>query len=258
MTFNLRYASHASAHSWEVRRPVNKALLKRECPDVVGTQEGLYEQIKDIAADQPAYAWIGLGREGGNHGEHMAVFYRRDRLEPLEYDHFWLSATPDLGGSRSWGHTCPRMVTWVRFLDRASGGQFFFWNTHFDHESQRAREKATALVLQRVLALITPHPVILVGDFNATARDNTCYDLLTAPGAFTDSWFSATQRDGEDFATFHGYQPPVPGGAHIDWILTRGAVTTLQTHVVNFEQNGQYPSDHFPVVATLQLAPPSN
>ncbi len=253
MTFNLRYDSRSSPHSWEDRRPVNKALLASESPDVIGTQEGLYNQIKDIAADQPDYDWIGLGREGGSRGEHMAVFYRRSRFEPLEYDHFWLSDTPNVIGSRTWGHTCHRMVTWVRFRDCTNGLEFSFWNTHFDHESQPAREKAAELVLQRVKALDAPYPVILVGDFNA-ARRNKSYDILTAPGAFTDSWFAAEHRSGEDFSTFHGYRPPVAGGAHIDWILTRGAVTTRETHLVTFQQNGQYPSDHFPIVATLEFA----
>ena len=60
----------------------------------MGTQEGLYHQIRQIDEDLSEMTWIGLGRQGGSHGEFMAVFYRPDRLEPLEFDHFWLSDTP--------------------------------------------------------------------------------------------------------------------------------------------------------------------
>lgn len=256
MTFNLRYLNvhDPSPHTWEERRPVVKACIESESPDLIGTQEGVYEQIKAIDADQPDYNWIGLGRSGGSRGEYTAVFYRPDRLEPLEYDYFWLSDTPNVIGSVTWGHKCQRMVTWVRFRDLSNNQQFYFWNTHFDHDSQSAREKAAELVLQRVQALKTPLPVVLVGDFNAAARRNMSYDILTAPEAFTDTWFSATQRPEEDFATYHGYKSPTPDGAHIDWILTRGPITAQETHIVTFQQNNQYPSDHFPVAATLQLA----
>jgi hypothetical protein len=108
MTFNLRYASASPPNAWSARRPAAKALWDRVRPDVVGTQEGVYLQIKDIAADQPDFAWIGLGREGGSRGEFMAIFYRRDRLTPLEFDHFWLSDTPDVIGSTTWGDTPPQ------------------------------------------------------------------------------------------------------------------------------------------------------
>jgi endonuclease/exonuclease/phosphatase family metal-dependent hydrolase len=108
-------------------------------------------------------------------------------------------------------------------------------------------------VAQRVNALKTTLPVLLVGDFNAVARANKAYDILTGEGGFTDTRFSAARRVGEDFATFHGYKPPTPNGPHIDWILSRGAVTTHETEVVAFQQGGQYPSDHFPVAATVTL-----
>jgi hypothetical protein len=51
----------------------------------------------------PDYEWIGLGRDGGNHGEFMAVFYRVTRFEPLEFDHFWLSDAPNVVASSTWG-----------------------------------------------------------------------------------------------------------------------------------------------------------
>jgi hypothetical protein len=110
ISFNLRFASTNSPNAWVDRRPVVKALLRKTSPDLVGTQEGLYQQIKDIAADLPAYQWIGIGRDGGSRGEFMGVFYREDRFEPLEFDHFWLSDTPSVIGSTTWGHKNHRMV----------------------------------------------------------------------------------------------------------------------------------------------------
>lgn len=254
MTFNLRYAGPNSPNSWAARRPVMKAYWQQENADIIGTQEGLYEQLKDIGADNPAYSIIGTGRDGGSRGEWAAIFYRTSRFEPLEFDHFWLSDTPDKIGSTTWGHANRRMVTWVKFRDRQTHREFHFWNTHFDHEVQLAREKSAALIMERIQNVPLATPVLLVGDFNAAARQNTTYDLLTTgENAFSDTWFAAKKRIGPDVGTFHAYREPVPNGAHIDWILSRGPVTTHSTQVTTFAQNGQYPSDHFPVVATVSI-----
>lgn len=255
MTFNLRYASPAPPNAWPVRRPVVRELLQQEAPDLVATQEGLYAQLTDIEADLPGYAWIGLGRDGGSRGEFMAVFYRLDRLMPLEYDHFWLSDTPDRIGSHSWGNKYNRMVTWVRFRDRRSGCEFYAVNTHFDHQVQAAREKSAALLLARVKDFRADLPVLLLGDFNAAAGDNPAYDRLTATGAFADTW-KAVHENEPEFGTFHDFKGPdgAKESRRIDWILSRGAVGVQSVRIVTFERDGQYPSDHFPLVAQVTPA----
>ncbi len=256
MTFNLRHASDIPPNTWASRRPVVSELLRQVAPDLIGTQEGFYAQLQDIARDRPEFSWIGLGREGGSRDEFAAVFYRTARLQPLAFDHFWLSDTPELIGSKSWGNRCVRMATWVKFRDLQSGREFEFWNTHLDHESQHARERAAALIVQRVeerqVQEKSTIPIVLAGDFNAESRANPVYDLFINAG-WSDTWFGATQRVEPNFASFHGYEAPVPDGPHIDWILTKGNVSADETRVVNFEVNDQYPSDHFPITATLRI-----
>jgi endonuclease/exonuclease/phosphatase family metal-dependent hydrolase len=252
MTYNLRFASTQMPHAWHVRRPLMRELIKRQSPDVIGTQEGVYQQIQDLAADLPGYDWIGLGRDGGSRGEFMAVFYCTERLDPLEFDHFWLSDTPEAIGSITWGNTNRRMVTWVRFRDRQTDQEFYFFNTHFDHRLQDAREKSAELLLGRVNGLKTTLPILLVGDFNAAAGMNRVYEVLVGPHAFTDTW-TAAETHGELIGTFHGYLGPIANGYRIDWILSRGTVQALDTEIITFAQDGQYASDHFPVVARVRL-----
>jgi len=253
MTFNLRFA-HAAPNSWEQRRPVVKALLQRYAPDIVGTQEGLIAQLRDLETDLPSYAWIGEGRDGGKRGEYMAIIYRRDRLDELEHGHFWLSDTPEIAGSRTWGNTNPRMVTWVKFRDTRAQCAFYVINTHFDHEVQIAREKGAALLLERVNTFDRALPVILLGDFNVAAGANPVYETLTGEAAFADVW-RALRKSEPAFGTFHDFkgEEGARGKSRIDWILTRGGVAARSSEIITFAQGSQYPSDHFPVIARVEL-----
>ncbi len=247
MTFNLRFASVKPPNAWGQRREAMKECIQSVDPDLFGTQEGLYGQLKDMETDLRDYAWIGLGRDGGSKGEFMAIFYRKGRFEPLEYDHFWLSDTPSVVASTTWGNTNRRMVTWVKFLDHQTNKQFYFWNTHLDHAIQTAREKGADLIRKRVEALGTATPIILVGDFNATAKANRAYDILTEGGFFTDPWTS------EEVGTFHNFSGTAGKLGRIDWIFTRGEVKADQPEVIRFNKAGQYPSDHYAVAARVRM-----
>jgi endonuclease/exonuclease/phosphatase family metal-dependent hydrolase len=253
MTYNLRYASQTPPNAWSSRRPVMKNLIANVAPDVIGTQEGLYAQLKDIASDLPAYEWIGLGRDGGSRGEFMAVFYKRARFEPVAFDHFWLSDTPEVVGSATWGHSNRRMVTWVRLRERASGREFMFWNTHLDHEVEAARQKAAALIRDRLAAADRAIPLILVGDFNCAAGNSRAFEILTGEAGLSDAWTMATSRLNEGLNTFNGFQLARKEGVRIDWVLLRGKAGASRAEIVTYSENGQNPSDHFPVVVDLKL-----
>jgi endonuclease/exonuclease/phosphatase family metal-dependent hydrolase len=254
MSFNLRYASSQPPNSWSERRPVMSACIRHLAPDILGTQEGLYEQLKDLASDLAEYSWIGLGREGGSRGEFMAVFYRRDRFEPLAFDHFWLSDTPEVIGSSTWGNSNRRMVTWVRFKERTSGREFIFLNTHFDHQIEIARQKSASLVVERVRKMQAGLPIVLTGDFNSPAGTGKAYEVLTGEGGFADTWKLAGRRVNEKLSTFHGYKQPVESGIRIDWILALGNVGVEKAEIITFSEHGQFPSDHFPIAAWLKFA----
>jgi len=253
MTFNLRFASTTEPNSWAVRRPVMRELLRREAPDVIGTQEGLYRQLLDIHFDLgPHWDWIGTGREGGSHDEAVAIFYDTRRLAPIEHDTFWLSDTPRVIGSNTWGARLPRVVTWIRFSDLHNRGrEFYVLNTHLDHVSQYARVRSASLIGDTIRKLDRSLPSVVTGDFNAAAHKNEAYDTLLGAG-LVDTWDTAAER-GRLFATFHGYQPLTPDGDRIDWILTTPGVTTHRASVNTFERDGQFPSDHLPVQASLTL-----
>ncbi|MEV6948225.1 endonuclease/exonuclease/phosphatase family protein [Streptomyces sp. NPDC051172] len=253
MTFNLRFASTKEPNSWSDRRPVMHELLRRAHPHAIGTQEGLYQQLRDIDSDLgPSYDWIGTGREGGSRDESTAIFYDNRRLDPVEHYTFWLSDTPETIRSNTWGAAFPRIVTWVRFRDLADAGrQFYVLNTHFDHASQYARERSATLLTQRIAQLDRSLPAVVTGDFNAAAHWNPVYDTLVGSGLL-DTWDAAAHRSAA-YGTFHGYKGLRPNGDRIDWILTTPWVTTHRASVDTFSAGGRFPSDHLPVQASLSL-----
>jgi endonuclease/exonuclease/phosphatase family metal-dependent hydrolase len=254
VTYNLRFASATPPNAWPDRRPLMRDLIQKISPDVMGTQEGLAHQLKDIAEDMPGYSWVGVGRDDGqDRGEFMAVFYRKARLQPLTTNYYWLSDTPEVPGSSTWGNQNRRMVTTLKFRDLQTRQEFYLLDTHFDHQIQMAREKSADLVRQRVTALNTTLPVLLIGDFNATAGQNKAYHSLVDDGFFVDTWKIARERHGEGLASFNGFKGIQTNSVRIDWILGRGKMTVDSETIDTFSRDGKFPSDHFPVIARLRF-----
>ncbi|CAG7623216.1 hypothetical protein PAESOLCIP111_02496 [Paenibacillus solanacearum] len=254
MTFNLRVMNNNDEQSWAKRLPLVKELLEKQKPDILGTQEGQLVQVQDLERALRGYGRIGVGREGGQKGEHVAVFYNKERFDALESGNYWLSDTPEQIGSKSWGNTLPRMVTWVKLSEKASKQSFYFVNTHLDHISAEARSKGAQLIAEKAKAFDAKLPVILTGDFNSKLI-HPPYRYLIETAGFTDALKSAPVISGEKLGTFNGFQSPEGGGPgnRIDWILYRGNVTPVQAGIDDYRRNGLYASDHYPVVAEMIL-----
>lgn len=248
MSFNVRVPVEADGpNRWEARRDIMVRTIREEHPDVLGTQELHQEQGDYIVAKLPEYTWFGIDRRGGHSDEHMGVFYRKDKLVLKDSGNFWLSDTPDQPGSISWGHPYPRMVTWALFQDKASGRRFYYYNTHLPYQEQDepARVKGAKEILGRLAKLPANLPFILTGDLNTDASSPT-YALLTKQ--LTDTRAVAPTVAGPE-KTFHNFtgQPT----QRIDFIMERGFKPT-HFATLTTQQDGRYPSDHFPVEADLQ------
>ena len=249
MSFNIRLPAESDGVDyWETRKPLAVRMLREQQPDVIGLQELVKAQADYLARELPQYAWFGRGREADGGGEHMGVFYRKDRLTVIESGDFWLSDTPDVAGSITWGHPHPRMVTWALFEQRSDGRRFYLFNTHLPYrdEDEAARLKGAQAIARHLATLPDDVPVVLTGDFNTTP-DSDAHAVLA--GTLQDAWTTAPRVEGID-ATFHGFTGKAD--RRIDWIFVRGAQLESITSVTT-RWNNRYPSDHFPLVATLRL-----
>ena len=250
MTFNVRFPSPDDGDNvWDNRKDILVDTIRKYQPDVLGTQELFYLQGSYIADKLPEYEWFGISREGNHENEHMGVFYKRDELFVVESGNFWLSEDPDKAGSMSWGVSLPRMVTWARFRD-LEGEEFYLYNTHFPHRRQDAAARLNgARVIVEDLRRRVPAfaNLIVMGDFNSAA-DSDVHDLLTAE--LTDAWEACRERSGPETTSsrWSGNRE----GRRIDWILSRGDWRPRSVETVDYNLDGRYPSDHYPVIAVLE------
>ncbi len=262
MTYNLKYASPGFVPSWEVRREMQVALIRKYAPDIIGTQEGLKEQIDYLADQLPEYVVIGEGRKGGDDDEHMAIFFKREKFRLRETQSFQLSETPEIIGSGP--EVNPRMVTWARMalINRAKEGEksaypqdyrghwdnnleFYIFNTHYFNgpNAGLSRLNASKLILKRINALSRfgewspERPLFLMGDFNCRPG-SAPYKVLVGG------------KDSEDPDLLKN---SFEDAGKIDWILYKGAVKVLKYEVVDFNVNGAYPSDHKPIYVEFEV-----
>jgi endonuclease/exonuclease/phosphatase family metal-dependent hydrolase len=264
MSFNIRYGTaNDGANRWVNRRELVFDVLREHDCDVVGLQEALRFQIDEIREALPAYGEIGVGRDDGKtQGEYSGILYRTDRLKVTDSGTFWLSDTPEVPGSITWGNACTRICTWGRFVQKDSGRAFYHFNVHLDHRSQPSREKSVVLLGRRISDREHDDPVIVTGDFNA-GESNPAVRYLKGhlrmenedpaenPVPLVDT-FRLLHPQATGVGTFNSFEGQ-RSGEKIDYVFTQPGVEVLQAEILRDNKDGQYPSDHFPVVARLAL-----
>jgi len=251
MTFNVRYGSAPDKeNSWPLRREMVLSLVGDSACDVIGLQEALQFQIDELTTAFPCYSSLGVGREADGGGEYSAILYDGSRFDVRQASTFWLSETPERSGSRSWGNELPRICTWARLFDRKNKQTFYVFNTHWDHQSQKSREHSGLLISDRIANLKNQDaPVILLGDFNVGHRNPAWTHLMNA--GLRDS-FRDLSADATGIGTFHAFQGSIQG-EKIDAILVSSHWQVEAAGINRTNAAGRYPSDHFPVTATLLL-----
>lgn len=287
-TYNIRLSGGADAgtpNEWGLRKDDLVALVKKQKLDVFGMQEVCPDQAQYLRAKLPEFGFVGEHRNADRvSGEASPVVYRKDRFDVEKSGTFWLSETPDVPGVKGWGAACPRVCSYAVLRDRRTGRRFCFANTHTDHVSAEAREKGMLLVIERMKDFGRGCPIVFTGDHNCreTAapakavskilanamlvtetppkgpwrtftgwrwreKEHAAVEALKFPPEVRNS--GAAKKIDKDSAE----RPPVNFGARIDYIYVSKGVRVLDYATVGDARPGQklYPSDHFPVVATV-------
>lgn len=257
ITFNIRYDNPGDKiNAWPHRAAMVCEFLKKERPDLFGLQEALWHQYKAIDSALTGYSSVAVGRDDGKmKGETNPVFFNKKRFEKVRDNTFWLSATPQIAGTKGWGASLPRVVTWVELIEKGSGRKLFYFNTHFAHDSDSARVMSAGILLKEVKRIAGNERFIITGDFNMSP-ESKAYSILTESGyanAFLkDSYdLSVSKPEGPTYTT--NSWSDKPGRNRIDYVfVTNGA--KVHNHRTVIKKEGEvFISDHWPVETEISF-----
>lgn len=267
MTFNIRYENgeDKGRRSWGGRVVGIVKMLRTEQPDFLGIQEGLHGQVADLRASLMEYGFVGTGRsDGQREGEYSGIFYQRDRfaVDGEKSGMIWLSDTPEKPGSMTWGNGIPRVATWARLLDRASGQGIWVVNMHLDHRNQPSREKGVRLMMEKLVAMNRDgDPVVWMGDFNAV-EGNPAVSFLAGKRSSIPAvkgfdgmveTYDALNAGVKERGTLHFWMSDPNRQWKVDHIFISKGGEVLRSGVL---RGGEpYLSDHFPVTARIRFPP---
>jgi endonuclease/exonuclease/phosphatase family metal-dependent hydrolase len=256
VTFNIRAAGLDDGEfSWDERLPAALDVLAEAGADLIGLQEATEEQRRDL--DDLGLACVECDTDFSNRN---TILYDESQLVLRDSGLFWLSETPQVPFSVSWGNEeWPRWVTWAHFEPRgASSGsrRFAVYNTHLDHRAPESRMPSLELILKHAAEYAAELPLVLLGDFNARpdrpevrflTEGNGDYphlplnDILAQPGQSANE---ATYRSFVDSSQV----------ARLDYIFASEEFGYREARVMRRESRGSTPpSDHSPVRAVLTL-----
>ncbi|KAG6772249.1 hypothetical protein POTOM_023649 [Populus tomentosa] len=137
-----------------------------------------------------SYGQFGISRKGSQDAsdEHCTIFYDKEKVELLEGGTFWLSESPSVPGSISWGAAAPCIATWaisfpilvlsILHWIEPPGFSFQIVNTNMDEFSPRARRRSALLTWQHIASLPPSLPVVYCGGFNTQKESTTGRFLL--------------------------------------------------------------------------------
>ena len=265
VTFNLKRDGFGSKNRWSARRELAAKLIEHSGAGIIGVQELLPSMRQDVQKLLTDYSIVGTGRYQGKNtynDEHADIIVRNDCAEVREHKTFWLSKRPEKAGSRGTLALFPRVCTMAEIYLKPFDRFVRVFNTHLDHVSAFARVLGVRIILEYMSRYNkkAPMPTILMGDMNAKPgsramrilRENLHFhsnihlnDVYLSPGAprlhNTYHSFKGIVREQE--------QP-------IDYIFVSDEFEVVKTEVCTDNLNGQYPSDHFFVMASLRLKSP--
>lgn len=262
MSFNIRFsAADDGENAWPRRAGLFFKTITDFGPDLIGFQEVLADQHDALSAHLPDYAFSGGARDDGRRkGEWSLIGFRKTAFQAIGHGDFWLSEQPAVAGSKSWDAALPRLCSWVRLRATATGREFIFANTHFDHRGVVARREASGVLLRELARIAAGAPAILTGDLNAT-EDEPPYAILAHSTLLT--WIDAYREVHPvrlpDELSFHAFKGGATG-SRIDYIFHTPPFTAVAAAIDrSASADGHYPSDHYPVTAVLQVksSPPN-
>ncbi|KAJ3216208.1 hypothetical protein HK099_005979 [Clydaea vesicula] len=241
---------------WDNRKKLLVSLINEHNPDIISLQEALPYQIRYLLHNlNRPYNSYGNGRDGNSKGEHSNILVSLE-LQVLDSGTFWLSSTPSIKASKSYGNIHPRIASFV-VINTSDYKKFLYINTHLDHKIPEARTKGAQQIMDFVRR---PEykglPVIFTGDFNNEKIDDEEITIVKNNG-FIDTYYETFNSNP---ATFHGFTG-IPSGDKIDFIFFKSKSKTkkiIESGIIKEHQDKIYPKPNKDPHITLMLLEAEN
>ncbi|MGI6029914.1 MAG: endonuclease/exonuclease/phosphatase family protein [Eubacteriales bacterium] len=250
---------------WDRRKELVARFIQNSDASIVGVQELLPRMRQDVQQMLANYRVIGLGRYQGKkayNDEHSDILVNDERVEVGYHKTFWLSKRPEKAGSRGLLALFPRICTMAEVYVKELDCRVRVFNTHLDCLSGFARVLGVHIILDQMSRRnrIEKLPTILMGDMNATPNSK-CIRILRENRHFHSDIHLQDVYDAlggvENINnTYHFFNGKIrEGSAPIDYIFVSEEFEVVESQICTHHEEGQYPSDHFPIMATLRLRP---
>ena len=253
MSYNIRLDVKSDGENWwEKRKDKVAGLVNYYEADFVGLQEVVHNQLLYLKDSLTGYNFIGVGRDDGKEaGEYSCIFYKKDKYSVVEQSTFWLSPTPDIP-SKGWDAALNRVCTYGLFKNNKTKKLVWVFNTHFDHMGNLARLESAKLIIKKIHELNTKnYPVIVSGDFNSKPEDGPSqYMMANMQNSRSISKLVYGAPD-----TWNGFKFNEKPNGCIDYIFVSkdDRISVLKFATITDSYDMKYPSDHFPVLATINI-----
>jgi|GEM_PF-166567 len=253
MTYNVPrnndYILPEGVNTLDMRYAALTDYVNKVRPDVLGMQEPIKSDLWMFLPRMYGYAMIGVGRNDGiEEGQYTLILYRTDKYRIEKDGYYFLSKTPEVGGSKDWASACPRLATWAIFRDKVTQAHFLYTNTHLDHISDSARMNQMRIIKEHMRDIIAENgnmPMMITGDFNVYSNTSGAYiNATTLHIPMNDAWLIAKKREGLTYS-FPSFEHTTK--RKIDYIILSKDITVEKARIDNSVQpNGTIISDHNP------------
>lgn len=250
---------------WRERREQAVQIIRGSKASVIGVQELSPSMREDIASLLGTeYSVLGNGRFQAparkESDEHSDIIIKNEDASVQFVKTFWLSKNPEKL-SRAYYAMFPRICTVVEIYLYSAGRSIRIFNTHLDHICGVARILGIEVILQYMSRLHQerPMPSVLMGDFNCKPQSRPIQLLHNQVTGYpnlhlTDAYSHLPPEEIQN--TLHYFRGKNKAGSMpIDYIFVSDDFEILKTHIWTDPVEGCYPSDHYPLTATVRLKP---
>ncbi len=174
------------------------------------------------------------------------IFYNPDTLTLCDSGDIWLSQSPTVIGSSSFGSQYARLCTWA-FFDN----NLLAINVHLDDLNPATRLNQARVLMEQVDAIGIAAPRLLMGDFNEAPGGRVRTLINETWPSLCDPW----QELGlDEEPSHHSFFETIDYASRVDWILTDAGIQAQEISLdKSCSDEGIFPSDHYLLKARLQM-----